>query len=686
MAAIDYARLRGSIPSARLLFVAHREEILQQSLSTFRHCLRDASFGELWVGGKQPSRFDHVFASIQTIANADLALLSPEHYDVVIVDEFHHAAAPTYRRLLERARPKELLGLTATPERTDEQSILEWFDGRISAELRLWDAIDQHRLVPFVYYGIHDGVDLTKIEWKRGKGYDALQLSNLFTGNHVRARLIAAQLATKIRDPAEMRALGFCVSVDHARFMAAAFEEIGIRSRAVWAETPENERRDALAALSDQRVNALFCVDLFNEGVDIPRVDTLLLLRPTDSPTLFLQQLGRGLRKADGKSACTVLDFVGRHRSEFRFDRRLGTILKGARGELLDQVQQGFPFLPAGCHMELDRKATEIVLENIRKSVPAYWNGKVAELQRFAAGRDARLVKFLDAADLAVEDVYDAQKRGWSDLLEAAGLPTRAAGPFEKELRRACGRLTHIDDPERIRVYRKTVSATEPPDSQTMSERERRLVQMLVASMVDQVLDKSATLEDGLSVLWEHPQVRDELLQLFDALEERVDHLSTPTPNRPDVPLWIHARYTRREIIGALGRGTGAVVPSWQHGVQYIPTEKTDLLAFTLDKASGHFSPTTRYRDYAISPDLIHWESQNVVGPEDKTGQRYRNHERLRSEVFLFARLTTDDSAFWFLGPATYQSHEGARPMAVTWRLRYRLPGDLFTAFAAAVA
>ena len=685
MAAVDYARLRSSLPSARLLFVAHREEILQQSVSTFRHCLREPSFGELWSGGRRPSDFKHVFASIQTIAHAQLELLSPDHFDIVIVDEFHHAAAPTYRRLLERVRPKELLGLTATPERTDEQSILDWFDGRISAELRLWDAIDQHRLVPFVYYGIHDGVDLTQVEWKRGKGYDATQLSNLFTGHHARARLIAKQVERNVSRPAEMRALGFCVSVEHARFMASEFEKIGIPSRAVWADTPEAKRRDALAALSERRINALFCVDLFNEGVDIPRVDTLLLLRPTDSPTLFLQQLGRGLRKAEGKSACTVLDFVGRHRNEFRFDRRLGALLKGARREILDQIEQGFPFLPAGCHMELDRKATEIVLDNIRKSVPAYWNGKVEELRRFSAGHEVRLVDFLGAAELAVEDVY-SQRRGWSDLLEAAGLPTLPAGRFEKELRRACGRLTHVDDPERIRNYRSFLSGPEPPDPKVMPTRERRLAQMLVASMVDQVLDKSASLEAGLSTLWEHPQIRRELLDLLDALEERVDHLSTPTPNRADVPLWIHARYTRREIIGALGRGTGAVVPSWQHGVQYIAAEKTDLLAFTLDKATGHFSPTTRYRDYAISQDLIHWETQNVVGPDDKTGLRYRNHQKSGSHVFLFARLTADDPAFWFLGPASYMGHEGARPMAVTWRLHRRLPGDLFSAFAAAVA
>ena len=170
MAAIDYARLRDRLPRSRLLFVAHREEILEQSLATFRHGVRDYAFGELWVGGQRPRQFDHVFASIQSLNAAGFGSLEPGHFDVVIVDEFHHAAAPSYRALLEHVTPTELLGLTATPERSDGLPLLNWFDNRIAAELRLWDAIDQHRLSPFVYYGIHDGLDLRQVPWRRSQG------------------------------------------------------------------------------------------------------------------------------------------------------------------------------------------------------------------------------------------------------------------------------------------------------------------------------------------------------------------------------------------------------------------------------------------------------------------------------------------------------------------------------------
>lgn len=685
MAAVDYRRLRASLPRDRLLFVAHREEILDQSLATFRHCLRDASFGERWVGGHRPRRFDHVFASIQSLSAAGLRDLDPRHFDVVIVDEFHHAAAPTYRALLDHVAPIELLGLTATPERADGLPLLGWFDDRIAAELRLWDAIDQHRLTPFVYYGVSDGLDLRDIPWRRGRGYDALGLSNLYTGNDLWAGKVVEQLRRRV-DPGRMRALGFCVSVDHARFMARVFAEARIPATAVWGDSPEKERREALSALSAGRIHAVFSVDLFNEGIDVPPVDTLLLLRPTDSPTLFLQQLGRGLRRSDGKHLCTVLDFVGHHRKEFRYDRRFRALLGGTRRDLERHIEQGFPFLPAGCHMELDPKAKEAVLANVRDATPSHWTAKVEELRALSrANKTVTLRTYLYEAGLEMGDVYSGGK-SWSDLCAAAGVATKPAGPHEEALRRACGRLLHVDDPERIGTYRALLSRDAPPDLGSMTERARRGARMLVASVADTALHKSTSLAEACALLWRHPQVRAELLELLDVLEGRVEHLYPKLATHPDVPLSVHACYTRIEILAAFGAGGVAKVAPWQTGVYRVEPAKADLLAFTLDKTSGQFSPTTRYRDYAVSRELIHWESQSSTRADSETGLRYRNHTALGSSIFLFARLRSDDRAFRFLGPAAYVSHEGELPIAITWRLRHPLPADVFTTFAAAVA
>ena len=686
MAAIDYARLRQALPRARLLFVAHREEILDQSLATFRVALRDHAFGELWVGGQRPRDFEHVFASIQSLNASGLSGIDPTHFDIVIIDEFHHAAARSYQALLDRLRPVELLGLTATPERSDGLPVLGWFDNRIAAELRLWDAIAQHRLSPFTYYGIHDGLDLREIPWQRGRGYDTEGLSNLLTATDAWAKLVLSQLASRVDDAHRMRALGFCVSVEHARYMARIFREAGVPATAVWADSPDEERRAALSDLAARRVNAVFSVDLFNEGVDVPNVDTLLLLRPTDSPTLFLQQLGRGLRRSPGKTVCTVLDFVGRHRTEFRFERRFRSLLGGSRKDLIEQIEAGFPFLPAGCHMELDRVAADIVLGNIRDAVPSRWTAKVEELRLIARGdASVSLARFLDETGLDLDDVYTGQK-SWSDLRSDAGLPVAPAGPLEEALRRACGRMLHVDDADRIEAYLGFLAGAEAPRPAALSVRERRLLRMLVASVVDRAVTKTTSLEDGCALLWAHPQVRLDLGQLLEVLASRLQHLPHALATHPDVPLQVHARYSRIETLAAFGVGEGAKVAPWQTGVYWAREAGADLLAFTLDKTSGQFSPTTRYRDYAISRELIHWESQSTTRatarPASATSS-ISNAAPASCSLRAFA-VTTGPS------PSSGQPITSATNPSCRWRSPgdciHRLPGDLFAAFAAAVA
>lgn len=689
MAALDYARLQERLPRARLLFIAHRQEILDQSQATFRHVLRDPNFGEQWIGGQRPTEFDHVFASIQTLNRIDLGHLDPQHFDVVVIDEFHHAAAASYQAILDHLRPHELLGLTATPERSDGLPILHWFGDRIAAELRLWDAIDQQYLVPFAYYGIHDGLDLRDVPWSRSTGYDVEGLTNLYTASDHWAKQVITEMRTRVDDLSSCRALGFCVSVDHARFMARIFEEAGIPAVAVWGATSESERRHALSRLASGDVTVVFSVDLFNEGVDVPNVDTLLLLRPTESPTLFLQQLGRGLRRAPGKSLCTVLDFVGLHRQEFRFDRRLSALLGGTRRSLEQQIQKGFPYLPAGCHMELDRKASEIVLASIRSAIPSKWPEKVAELRRCAEQfPEISLSMFLQESGLDLHDIYH-DSRSWSDLREAAGLPVLGTGPSEKTLRRAIRRLSHIDDARRLDFYADYLSSPTIPDI-PHDAASGRLVRMLISQLVGEIphveLPKDVSLEAGLHHVWKHPQVVAELQELVAVLRQRIDHVHRPLPTHAHVPLQVHARYTRLEILAAFGHGAGARVTTWQAGVLRLDDEAVDLFAFTLDKTTGHFSPTTRYRDYAISPTLIHWESQSSTRANSPTGLRYQHHADMGSAVVMFARLRQEDRAFWCLGEATYVRHQGEQPMAIVWRLANPLPGDLFTQFAAAAS
>src|SRR4051794_19878360 len=478
VSALDYRRLRAAGTAETVLFVAHREELLTQSLSTFRHVLRQGDFGELFVGGQRPREWRHVFASVQSLSQLDLAALHPSRFDLVVVDEFHHAMAATYQRLLEHLTPKVLLGLTATPERTDGTDIRTWFDGHTAIELRLWEALEQGHLAPFQYFGIHDDVALDQLKWRRGQGYDVAELTNLYTSNDRRVRLVLQAVRDKIQDPGHMRALGFCVSIQHAEYMAHRFTAAGIPSRAVTAQTSREERAAALAALRERTVNVLFTVDLFNEGIDLPTVDTVLFLRPTESATIFLQQLGRGLRLSEDKAELTVLDFIGAQHKEFRFDLRFRALNGATRRGLQREVEQGFPTLPAGCHIELDRVAQEIVLNNIKQSLNVSWKGLVAEAR---AQQGPTLAQFLEETGIEVEDLYRGNGRSWLDLRRAAGWEDEAPGPDDKALGAAFGRMLHMDDVERLRFVREL--AESPATMEGVDERQSRLAAMLHFSL-----------------------------------------------------------------------------------------------------------------------------------------------------------------------------------------------------------
>jgi hypothetical protein len=295
------------------------------------------------------------------------------------------------------------------------------------------------------------------------------------------------------------------------------------------------------------------------------------------------------------------------------------------------------------------------------------------------------LASYLEETGLEPEDIYSGN-RSWSELREDAGVAVLPEGPFEATFRRAVGRLLHVDDTERIETYCLLLTGTRLPALAKLPERTRRLARMLAAQLGDQVFDKKTTEADGWKLLWRHPQVLAETAELLGLLSGRVDHLHAPLRSYEHVPLHVHARYTRLEILGAFGVGEGAKIAAWQTGVRWLPDQRTDIFAFTLDKTSGTFSPTTRYRDYAISRELIHWESQGITRAAGPTGLRYQNHVADGSSVMMFARISATDRAFWFLGPATYVEHRGEKPIAITWRLEHPLPGDLFAQFAAAVA
>ncbi len=670
IAAFDYAeecRARGSRP--RLVFLAHRKEILEQALHTFRNALHDGGFGELLVDGQVPTQWEYLFASIQSFANVLGARIAPDHFRFVVIDECHHAPAESYQRVIRAISPDVLLGLTATPERADGRSLLPDFDHRIAAELRLWHALERQLLVPFEYYGISDNTDLRAIRWNRG-GYQLADLENIYTGNQARVDLVVEQLRRRVGDLRSVRALAFCVSVEHAEFMARELSRRGIPAEAVHGTTRGDAREAAPRRLERSDINVICTCDLYNEGVDLPFVDTLLLLRPTASTTVFVQQLGRGLRLHEGKSSCLVLDFIGQHRREFRFDHLYAAITGLPRARLGAAIGDGFPFLPSGCVMQLDEVARSQIVDSL-KLVVASARVLTRELQELTSeGGPMSLKAFLDASGRDVDDVYQAG--GWSEIRERAGIIAEQPDDTRK-LTRSFDRLTHTDDPAQIALWSAGGILRAAEDT----------VQRRRVTMLEHQLRERTLLADpfaGLPWLFANDVARDELRELGEVLHERVPSATDVQPV-PEWPLALHRHYARREIVAAVGHvkpGQKGNIP--QGGILKLEGQR-ELLLVTLDKSAASFSPTTRYRDYAISPTLFHWETQAIASIERESGRRYVESPGNGWTFFLFVR-SDPGAAYAFLGPVTFVTAAGDRPIGITWKLQHAMSGGLFDAFA----
>ena len=619
---------------------------------------------------------------IQSLVSQRLvARQGTDYWHTVVIDECHHLPADRFDAFARAIQPRILLGLTATPERSDGASILCYFDARPdggpAVELRLWDAIDQQLLAPFEYFGIEDDTDLQDVPW--GQASELAALDKLISADPSRAQRVIDEYLRLTSDWRQTRVLAFCVSVAHAEFMAERFRTAGIPALAVTGRTPPDLRWSAPQRLVARELNVVCTCDLYNEGVDIPELDTLLLLRPTQSPVLFQQQLGRGLRLSAGKSACLVLDFVGRHRADFRFDRIYQSLTGLTRTGLLAAVEQGLMPLPAGCYLALDRVSRERVLASLRQAIAQTWPRLRTELLSYVAvqGRQAvRLSHFLRDQGLAISDLYRARApSGWTALRRTADLEARSTGPDEDWLGRRYTQLLHVNDPYYLALWQRIAE-----DGATLWPELGPADQLRVQMLAHQLHAVHADRIDGpglLAQLDANPVLREELGELARWLDEASDLEPQPLPEaHAEWPLTLHACYSRREILTAVGYHTAEQRPAQREGVLALPDQRTELLFVTLDKREG-FHAAVAYHDYAISPTRFHWQSQNSAGPETRGGRRYLDSPGNGWRFQLFVRETRDD-AFKALGPVSLDKGEGSKPMSITWQLQVPLPAELF--------
>ena len=671
VAAFDYrsfAEHLGGLP--RLLFVAHREEILNQAQAVFRQVLRNGSFGQVIKGGAIATQHDHLFCTVQSWNSRDFSQFARDHFSYVVLDEAHHAQADSYQRLVEHVTPMCLLGLTATPERSDGRDIRNDFGGAFTHEIRLSEAIERALLTPFHYFGIADapGVDFSRLSWVRG-GYDQRQIANLLDANGQRAHWVLNQVERHVANLARVRGLGFCVSVEHANFMADYFTRNNVPAVALSADSPNELRQRIQQDLAQRRIRFIFSVDLYNEGVDIPCVDTVLFLRPTESLTIFLQQLGRGLRLHDDKAQLTVLDFIAPQHRNFSYAKRFQALSSRPSSRIDHQINAGMPFVPAGCLVHLEHQAREYVLRNLREATGRLKGQRLlAELRTLQNDQERQ-----QAGPPGLQQILDHLQLDDPDALYKVGLPHRllaqtngAHSMDDDSLHEGFRRLLLMDDTHLLECTRRALRAEEGAAAYP-----QELMHSVLWSNQDRA---NRSLESVIAYLRSRPALTQDLLDLLDWLlihRSPLPEIETPASYGS---LRCHASYTREQVLLALGVGSFEQPHFSQAGVLHIPNRKLDVFFADINKSEEDFSPTTMFEDYALTDRLFHWQSQSSTSESSPVGRRYIHHHQRGYTPLLFIRERNKlanglTSPYLFAGALRYTRHEGSKPMSIIWEL-----------------
>ena len=682
ISAFDYKIFKAISKTSRLLFVAHRKEILQQALATFQGVLKDNNFGELWVDGIEPKTNEYLFASVQTLNNRLKDInLSSDYFDFIIIDEVHHIEAKTYRPILEYFTPKVLLGLTATPERMDGADILKDFSNKIAAEIRLPEALNKKILSPFQYFGITDSIDLSNVKWQNGR-YLPSELTSLYTESDRRVREIISNLQKYINDINDVRAIGFCVTIEHAKFMADKFCLAGFRAAYLTSENSK-EREIIRKKLKNQEINYLFVVDIFNEGVDIPEIDTVLFLRPTESLTVFLQQLGRGLRLSEGKDCLTVLDFVGNARPEYDFENKFRALIGKTTTSVYKEIEDDFPHLPLGCSIVLEKKTKEIILENIKKAMSLNVNQLITKIINYKHQTTLPLTlnNFMKLNRISLEAIY--KKDNWSRLCQRAGVIDNLDTLNEKQIYSAIKNKWFSTNS--ISYFEFILNLAKKDFKINIKDFTENELSMLLMLHYDVWQDACGfnSLEESINQIGENKILVNEIIEVLEILIDRINFKEIEINLPYNQPLKVHSRYTRDQILSAFKLSTFERKSPSREGVAENTNLNTELLFINLIKSEEDFSPTTMYDDYAISETLFHWQSQNSSRPDLGKGLAYINQKINDKKILLFVREKAKDEngntmGYVFIGEANFKQYEGEKPMNIEWHLNEPIPNYLW--------
>ena len=706
----------------RVLFVAHREEILNQAFQTFRAVRPNDRFGR-YSGEAKDRDADVLFASVQTLGRADhLRHFSPDAFDYIVIDEFHHAAARTYRSLIDHFRPKFLLGLTATPDRSDGGDLLSLCQENLVFECGLNEGIETALLCPFHYFGVPDAVEYSNIPW-RSSGFDETALTNALT-TQTRARNALEQL----KRHGGRRVLAFCCSQRHADFMADFFNAAGRRSVAVHSGPTSAPRATSLQALESGEIETLFAVDMFNEGVDVPNIDTILMLRPTASAIIWIQQFGRGLRRSPDKDHLDVIDYIGNHRTFLSSARVLLNCGPGDRDLLLslEKAREGTLSLPPGCEVTYELEAFDLLRKLLRRTsrgdaVEAYFvdfkerlGTRPTAVEMYHAGFDPMAsghggwFEFVRSqGDLTVDEavVLDGH-RGILDELSRTAM-TRSYKMILLQAMQSLGAFPGSIPLEELSIRFRDIARRNPMIAADIGAPldddlavQNSVTANPIAAWTGRRGPNGAPLfafEDAIfkTTFSVEPTLR---LAFNEMVQELVDwrlakYLDRPTsggdgsgvtspdqfpgdpsPGPGSAPVATWREYMREEIPPLFGLKFKS--GNWNQG--FVVDGRHVFLLVTLEKAN--LQTGRDYDDQFTSAEHFRWHSQNRTAQDSAHG-RIISQKDGDFEIHLFVRAAklrgNKGAPFYYCGDVDFESWTGDAPITVNWRLREPAPEHL---------
>lgn len=690
----------------RMLFLVHKEDILKSAEKTFKSICKNKDIEMGFYTGNYKDKADYLFATIQTMSK-NYDKFKEDEFEYIVIDEAHHSTSPTYEKVLNYFKPKFLLGMTATPERCDKGSIFDVFDNNVAAEIRLNEALENELIVPFHYFGITDidAVDYGDV--------DITDISKVAARLMINARVdfIIEKMNFYGFDGNKQKTVGFCISKDHAKYMAEKFNEKGIKSIALTGEDSIEKRQEFINKLEDEdnELKVIFTVDIFNEGVDIPSINQILMLRPTSSPIIFIQQLGRGLRKYENKEFLTVLDFIGNHKKAFL----IALALKGSKyydkDSLKVSVASDFSDIPGCTNIQMDQIAKEEIIKQLTNenfNSFKYLKEEYNEFKKLNGGRIPHTlmdymkyegapdpIRFIKCSKSYDEFLKRVDKGYSSDIF--------LNEDFMKVLREFSGKLP-LKRPHEFLIVKELLNK----ESLDLNEAEKVISKYLDSVDKDSILHAFKNLSQEY---YDSGEIKNNI-KLFECKDnkiirllsfEKILHNKELKNKINDILEYGILRYEKNfgskdygnpffKLYEQYSMRDAALLSNYEkshsafRGSGLLSNENNYFIYVDLHK-DADIKESINYKDEFKSQDIFQWQTPNNTSQDSDRGKNiiYNKDRNINLHIFVrkYREIDGKVQPYIYIGKADTIDFEGEKPITVLFKLQNKMPEGLYNEF-----